>query len=382
MLTRNGADGSGGGVSAIEPLPSFQATVLGKVARGRVTPDVALVGNPTTGVAVYSTFGDGAGWIKVGGTSVGAPIWAALIARADQARGAHQRGPLSSAQTLNLLYSSYATNYGAFFHDIAVGRNLAGPAKPGHDQVTGLGSPIANDLIDAAATFDGSAPAPAAAPAAPGPRRVRRPLPRPHPRPHPTPRRRPREVEFFAPTLDVPVALTVTAPAVPVTLGPLPGSGTPVAPVQPLTTASDAVPALRSLARPRQPVAQSSDMWLEEKPEAPKPSQPVGPDLFIDPIIEPNLKLAAPQIAFSSTHPAPRRALALDQLEGDTPLSGTDYFSPISAPVIEPEENASTLGSAAAAGIAIAVWSRWESDSRRSSTDRRRWSFPLETPPR
>ena len=50
----------------------------------RTSPDVAYDADPATGVAVYdSTNG---GWLTVGGTSAGAPQWAALVAIANQGR--------------------------------------------------------------------------------------------------------------------------------------------------------------------------------------------------------------------------------------------------------------------------------------------------------
>ncbi|MCW3996186.1 MAG: S53 family peptidase [Candidatus Bathyarchaeota archaeon] len=60
--------GSGGGVSAYEPIPSYQIN-FGINESKRAVPDVSYNANPTYGFAVYwnST------WQKVGGTSAGAP---------------------------------------------------------------------------------------------------------------------------------------------------------------------------------------------------------------------------------------------------------------------------------------------------------------------
>ena len=71
--------GSGGGISLYETVPVFQ-NGWQQFATGnmRSVPDVSYVGGPSPGVAVYVTpYG---GWIPVGGTSVGAPQWSALIA--------------------------------------------------------------------------------------------------------------------------------------------------------------------------------------------------------------------------------------------------------------------------------------------------------------
>ena len=72
---------SGGGVSAYWAIPSYQpasyVTVNGGSATMRNVPDLAAVGDPNTGVAVYSLVNGG--WVQVGGTSVAAPIWAGYI---------------------------------------------------------------------------------------------------------------------------------------------------------------------------------------------------------------------------------------------------------------------------------------------------------------
>jgi len=127
--------GSGGGPSQFEPKPSYQAGItLG--GTHRTSPDVAYDANPNTGFSVYDSFGNG-GWILVGGTSAGAPQWAALVALADQQR----TSPLSTLQVLTALY-----HHPADFHDITWGNN-GYQAGPGYDLVTGLGSPIANLIV-------------------------------------------------------------------------------------------------------------------------------------------------------------------------------------------------------------------------------------------
>ena len=103
------------------------------------------------------------GWIIEGGTSLAAPCWAAMIALADQARLAINPavGTLDGAtQTLPALYSLPKAD----FTDILVGyndnynfSNLGLYAQPGYDQVTGLGSPIANLLIPALAAYSACA---------------------------------------------------------------------------------------------------------------------------------------------------------------------------------------------------------------------------------
>lgn len=81
--------GSGGGVSRIFAKPSYQGSIT---ASGRAVPDVAALGDPQTGLLVGQTqhFPDGSYYdeYRIGGTSLSSPIFAGLMALADQAAGA------------------------------------------------------------------------------------------------------------------------------------------------------------------------------------------------------------------------------------------------------------------------------------------------------
>jgi subtilase family serine protease len=145
--------GGGGGISAYESQPSYQAgvvppsmsTVAGKAYR--TTPDVAYDSDPNTGFPVYDSFGYN--WVQVGGTSDAAPQWAALIAIADEGRaiagGPSLDGP---SGTLPILYALPQS----FYHDITSGSSTGSPHEPavaGYDLATGRGSPVANLIIPA-----------------------------------------------------------------------------------------------------------------------------------------------------------------------------------------------------------------------------------------
>lgn len=135
----------GGGTSRYEGLPSYQKS-LGLTNRG--TPDVSYDANPSTGFAVYDSYGSG-GWAVYGGTSVGAPQWAALIAIVDQGRALSGKGSLSNAQA-----AVYALPRGDF-HDITSGSN-GYSATSGYDVASGLGSPIANLVVRDLVAYNGS----------------------------------------------------------------------------------------------------------------------------------------------------------------------------------------------------------------------------------
>jgi hypothetical protein len=156
--TETGWNSSGGGASSVESLPSYQTGVTGTSTRA--TPDVAFDADPNTGVAIYDSvpyFGQ-SGWFQAGGTSLGAPAWAALVAIADQGRGA--AGSLSAGQTLSALYT-----HSGDFHDITSGTSGSNSAGPGYDQVTGLGAPKANLLVQDLVNVGKTAAATSAKPA-------------------------------------------------------------------------------------------------------------------------------------------------------------------------------------------------------------------------
>jgi kumamolisin len=110
-------------------------------------PDVAGDADPTTG---YQIRVDGQNLV-IGGTSAVAPLWAGLVAVANQQLGT-QVGFIQPA--------IYAAKAAASFTDITQGNNGAFSAGPGWDACTGLGSPIAAKLIPLLAPA-GTAPAPA-----------------------------------------------------------------------------------------------------------------------------------------------------------------------------------------------------------------------------
>jgi kumamolisin len=134
---------TGGGVSDVYPLPSYQTSAgvpvnasSGKAGRGE--PDVAGNADPVTG---YKIVVDGQ-QTTVGGTSAVAPLWAGLIARLAQATG-KKFGLLQTS-----LYAGVSAGVAApGFNDIVEGDNGAYKAGPGWDACTGLGSPNGSDLL-------------------------------------------------------------------------------------------------------------------------------------------------------------------------------------------------------------------------------------------
>jgi subtilase family serine protease len=137
--------GSGGGQSYFEPKPAAQQGVTPGAFRD--IPDVSYDANPDTGVAIYDSvsYEGFRGWFEIGGTSVGAPSWSAILAATDQLRAAAGESRLTAAGdgAAHALYS-LATG---------LARITTGPdngqcpveCRPGrgYDFITGLGSPRA-----------------------------------------------------------------------------------------------------------------------------------------------------------------------------------------------------------------------------------------------
>ena len=129
---------TGGGVSNVFALPSWQANAhvpaSSTAAGGRGVPDVAGDADPATG---YEVRVDGQTSV-IGGTSAVAPLWAGLVAVANQQLGT-KVGFLQPA--------IYAAKAASAFNDITQGNNGTFKAGPGWDACTGLGTPITNKLI-------------------------------------------------------------------------------------------------------------------------------------------------------------------------------------------------------------------------------------------
>lgn len=127
--------GSGGGVSSYESAPSYQTSYGVPQANGkRAVPDVSYNADyQNSGVSVYDSYGY-QGWLIVGGTSAGAPQWAAIKALG---------GTVSNTK---LYQDASTTAYTTYFRDIVSGTNgtcgFYCTAQTAYDYVTGLGSPI------------------------------------------------------------------------------------------------------------------------------------------------------------------------------------------------------------------------------------------------
>ena len=125
--------GAGSGCSSYESKPSWQTD--SNCAR-RTVADISAVADPNTGAAVYDSYGYGGqkGWFVIGGTSLAAPVIAAVYALG----GAIPAGAAANS----LPYASPSS-----LHDITVGSNgscggiYLCTSLSGFDGPTGLGTP-------------------------------------------------------------------------------------------------------------------------------------------------------------------------------------------------------------------------------------------------
>jgi subtilase family serine protease len=142
---------SGGGFSHLFTRPTYQDGVAG-IGAMRGVPDVSADGSNSTGMAfVFAASGGAYALLPEGGTSVATPLWAGLIALADQEAGR----PLGVVNTA-IYQIARGPYYNKAFHDITTGNNtvvvkrttITGyQAGPGWDPVTGWGSPDAQVLV-------------------------------------------------------------------------------------------------------------------------------------------------------------------------------------------------------------------------------------------
>lgn len=136
-----GQGASGGGFSTLFAIPEWQKAALGSLTdvpvRTRGVPDVAGDADPATG---YNVSVDGTETVA-GGTSAVAPLWAGLIALANQKLG-RRVGFVNAA-----LYA-----HPDAFNDVTSGNNRGFKARAGWDPVTGLGTPRGAAIADVLGT--------------------------------------------------------------------------------------------------------------------------------------------------------------------------------------------------------------------------------------
>jgi len=182
--------GSGGGTSYVYAQPPYQAgvvpTSLSETRSStpmRVVPDISMEADPATGMLVgeTQTFPDGTYYdqYRIGGTSVASPLFAGVIARADEASGSslgflnpdlyslhgnaaalYDVGPAGKQDQSRSDYANSVDSSQGFLYTTRIidyegpeqfcstssasscsTRTVALHATPGYDNMTGLGAP-------------------------------------------------------------------------------------------------------------------------------------------------------------------------------------------------------------------------------------------------
>jgi subtilase family serine protease len=127
--------GGGGGTDYLYPEPSYQDAVVPAALaernsaitheRNRVVPDVVMDGDPSTGLLIGETqefpTGDEYNEYRLGGTSLSSPLFAGVMADADQAAGK----ALGFANPLLYQLDSLPETAGRTFYDIVPGGKQA-----------------------------------------------------------------------------------------------------------------------------------------------------------------------------------------------------------------------------------------------------------------
>jgi subtilase family serine protease len=174
--------GAGGGTSRLFAQPAYQAGVvpasISQIRGGapmRAVPDMAGLADPTTGMLVgqTQTFPDGSvayGEFRIGGTSLASPLTAGFMALAQQKAG-HVLGfanPLiyanagtaafhdvDSSHGLGAVRAEYANGVDASggyvytLRSLGFDTDLTIHARPGYDDVTGVGTPNGGAFLSA-----------------------------------------------------------------------------------------------------------------------------------------------------------------------------------------------------------------------------------------
>jgi subtilase family serine protease len=238
QLSATGAYGSetgwsdtGGGLSTNLTEPAYQNAV--QSTGSRATPDVGFIADPYTGVSTYVIPSDGTPdqgqWEILGGTSVGSPAWAGILAIVNQGRAvAGETSLTGSTQTLPDLYALAASA----FNKVALGSGDGGTNlainTPGYNTQTGLGSPVGSVMVNALVGNNTTSPAPT-------------PSPTPTPTPTPPPGRLPKPIPIRQPT-PTPTPIPVLGPAPTPTPSPTPTAATTPPPATPPSSPTQSQP--------------------------------------------------------------------------------------------------------------------------------------------
>ncbi len=138
----------GGGKSVIFARPPYQNGVAGVVGGQRGVPDISMSGACNGAVDMYQSFkGQTAGWYPICGTSEATPLFAGVVALADQIAG-HPLGLINPA----LYRMSAAHRWGIV--DVVKGNNTVSFIQNGEHTVKGFAAAPGYDLASGVGTVN------------------------------------------------------------------------------------------------------------------------------------------------------------------------------------------------------------------------------------
>jgi subtilase family serine protease len=152
--TRRSADvawsGSGGGRSLDFVRPAYQDGVRALTGSARGVPDISMDASCASAVAIYGSFSGSGQWATICGTSLATPLFAGIVALADDYAG---HGKAHSLGLINKAIYTIAAQHKPGIVDIRAGSNTQTfdqggkrytvqgfSAGPGYDLVTGVGT--------------------------------------------------------------------------------------------------------------------------------------------------------------------------------------------------------------------------------------------------
>ena len=152
----------GGGKSVIFARPSYQTAVRAVVGNHRGVPDISMSAACTGAVNIYQSFAaDRTGWYALCGTSEATPLFAGIVALADQVAG-HSLGLINpalyqlAAEHAPGIVSVSSGNNTVSFRQGGRIRTVSGfSARPGYNLAAGLGTVDAAYLVPELARLAG-----------------------------------------------------------------------------------------------------------------------------------------------------------------------------------------------------------------------------------
>ncbi|HLJ83941.1 MAG TPA: S53 family peptidase [Candidatus Eremiobacteraceae bacterium] len=138
-----GWNSTGGGISKLFAVPTWQQNVPHVIKGGRNLPDLAFDADPGTGGSYfYGGFWSG----PIGGTSMSSPIFGASLTEINQVEGA-RAGDFNVTLYKTWLAHGYGNGTTANFRDITSGSIPPYHAGPGYDQMSGIGAMLVNNFV-------------------------------------------------------------------------------------------------------------------------------------------------------------------------------------------------------------------------------------------